>query len=65
MQELHASIAVDLDPGNAMIRHFRAMCSEKRQDYLCAQADYQAIALMSKHEHQKEAAHKVTHTCPR
>ncbi|DBA70101.1 TPA: hypothetical protein ACH3X2_012260 [Trebouxia sp. C0005] len=56
--ELHASIAVDLDPANVIIRHFRAMCSEKRQDYLCAQADYQAVALMSKHEHQKVAALK-------
>jgi len=62
MQELHASIAVDLDPANLMVRYFRAMWSEKRQDYLCAQADYQAIALISKHEHQKVAALKVTQT---
>ncbi|DBB06990.1 TPA: Cochaperone protein [Trebouxia sp. C0004] len=56
--ELHASIAVDLDPANVTIRHFRAMCSEKRQDYLCAQADYQAVAFMCKHKHQKVSALK-------
>jgi hypothetical protein len=41
------------------MRHFRAMCSEKRQDFLAARDDYNAMALQSKQMHEKVAAHKV------
>lgn len=59
LQEVHASVAVLLAPGSYMMRHFRAMCSEKRQDFLAARADYNAMALQSKQMHEKVAAHKV------
>lgn len=38
------------------MRHFRAMCSEKRQDFLAARDDYNAMALQSKQMHEKVAA---------
>ncbi len=58
-QEVHASVAVLLEPEQYMTRHFRAMCSEKRQDFLTARNDYSAMALQSKKMHEKVAAHKV------
>ncbi len=59
VQELHASIAAELDPSSYMIRHFRAMCCEQRQDFHCARIDYQAMLNMSKRMPQKVAALKV------
>ena len=41
------------------MRHFRAMCSEKRQDLLAARDDYNVMALQSMQMHEKVAAHKV------
>ncbi|DBA97787.1 TPA: hypothetical protein ACH3X3_012660 [Trebouxia sp. C0006] len=57
--EVHASVAVLLEPGSYMMRHFRAMCSEKRQDFPAARNDYSAMALQSNQMHEKVAAHKV------
>ncbi|DBB06988.1 TPA: hypothetical protein ACH3X1_011580 [Trebouxia sp. C0004] len=56
--EVHASVAVLLEPGSYMMRHFRAMCSEKRQDFPAARDDYNVMALQSKQMHEKVAAHK-------
>ncbi|DBA97786.1 TPA: hypothetical protein ACH3X3_012659 [Trebouxia sp. C0006] len=56
--EVHASVAVLLEPGSYMMRHFRAMCSEKRQDFPAARNDYSAMALQSNQMHEKVAAHK-------
>ena len=58
-QEIHASVAVLLAPGSYMMRHFRAMCSEKRQDFPATRDDYNVMALQSKQMHEKVAAHKV------
>ncbi len=41
------------------MRHFRAMSSEKRQEFLAACDDYNAMALQSKQMHEKVVAHKV------